>query len=125
MGRFLGISTKEIQENRIYYSKYTSEKYNIIVALKGFNTIVASPKNEIYINATGNPGMATAGSGDLLTGIIASFIGQGLISIDAAKLGVFCHGLAGDLASIYKGEYGVIATDILENIPYSIKKIQE
>jgi holo-[acyl-carrier-protein] synthase len=125
LGRFLGISTKEIQENRIYYSKYTSEKYNIIVALKGFNTIVASPKNEIYINATGNPGMATAGSGDLLTGIIASFIGQGLISIDAAKLGVFCHGLAGDLASIYKGEYGVIATDILENIPYSIKKIQE
>lgn len=125
LARFLGRSIKEIQENRIYYSKYTSEKYNIIVVLKGFNTIVAAPTGELYINATGNPGMATAGSGDLLTGVISSFIGQGIRPFDAAKLGVFCHGLAGDLASIYKGEYGVIATDILENIPYSIKKIQE
>ena len=120
-----GKNTKEIQENRIYYSKYTSEKYNIIVVLKGFNTIVSSPKGDSYINTTGNPGMATAGSGDLLTGMIASFIGQGLMPIDGAKLGVFCHGLAGDFASFDKGEYGLIATDILDNIPYSIKKIQE
>ena len=125
LARFLGRSVKEIQENRIYYSKYTSEKYNIIVVLKGFNTIVVAPTGEVYVNATGNPGMATAGSGDLLTGVIASFIGQGISPIDAAKLGVFCHGLAGDLASTYKGEYGIIATDILENIPYSIKKIYE
>ncbi len=125
LARFLGLSIKEIQKNRIYYSKYTSQKYNIIVVLKGFNTIVAAPTGELYVNATGNPGMATAGSGDLLTGIIASFIGQGLKPFDAARLGVFCHGLAGDLASLHKGEYGVIATDILENIPSSIKKIHE
>jgi len=125
LARFLGKDTKEIQENRIYYSKYTSHKYNIIVVLKGWNTIVAEPSGEIYVNATGNPGMATAGSGDLLTGIIASFIGQGIRPFDAAKLGVFCHGLAGDLATAYKGEYGVIATDILECIPDSIKKISK
>lgn len=125
LARFLGISVKEIQENRIYYSKYTSEKYNIIVVLKGFKTVVAAPTGEVYVNTTGNPGMATAGSGDVLTGVIASFIGQGIEPVDAAKLGVFCHGLAGDLAEIYKGEYGIIATDILENIPYSIKKIHE
>lgn len=123
LARLLSKSTREVQENRIYYSKYISSKYNIIVVLKGFNTIVALPTGDIYINETGNPGMATAGSGDILTGIIASFIGQGIKPEDAAKLGVFCHGLAGDLASYEKGEYGVIATDILENIPYSIKKI--
>ncbi|WP_353093384.1 NAD(P)H-hydrate dehydratase [Tissierella praeacuta] len=125
LAQFLGKSIKEIQENRIYYSKYTSCKYNIVVVLKGYNTIVAAPNGEVYINATGNQGMATAGSGDLLTGIIASFIGQGIESLAATKLGVFCHGLAGDLVNAYKGEYGIIATDILENIPYSIKKIYE
>lgn len=124
LAKLLGKSIKEIQEDRIYYSKYASEKYNIIVVLKGFNTIVSSPKGEIYVNTTGNPGMATAGSGDLLTGIIASFIGQGLKPRDGAQLGVFCHGLAGDLACFDKGEYGLVATDILENIPYSIKKIR-
>ncbi|WMM23753.1 NAD(P)H-hydrate dehydratase [Tissierella sp. MB52-C2] len=123
LARLLSKSTREVQENRIYYSKYISSKYNIIVVLKGFNTIVALPTGDIYINETGNPGMATAGSGDILTGIIASFIGQGIKPEDAAKLGVFCHGLAGDLASYEKGEYGVMATDILESIPYSIKKI--
>lgn len=124
LARLLGKDTKEIQENRIYYSKYISQKYNVIVVLKGSNTIVASPNEDVYINTTGNSGMATAGSGDLLTGIIASFIGQGLEPTNAARLGVYVHGLAGDLARIDKGEYGMIATDILEKIPYSIKKIQ-
>lgn len=124
LATLLGKTTEDIQENRIFYSKYTSEKYNVIVVLKGSNTIVASPKEDVYINTTGNSGMATAGSGDLLTGIIASFIGQGLEPTNAARLGVYVHGLAGDLARIDKGEYGMIATDILENIPYSIKKIQ-
>ncbi|MDR7856573.1 NAD(P)H-hydrate dehydratase [Tissierella sp.] len=124
LARLLGKSIEEIQENRIFYSKYASEKYNIIVVLKGLNTIIASPRGDLYVNTTGNPGMATGGSGDLLTGIIASFVGQGLKLYDAARLGVYCHGLAGDLASLDKGEYGVIATDVLEEIPYSIKKIQ-
>ena len=69
--------------------------------------------------------MATAGSGDVLTGIIASFAGQGLSLFDSGRLGVYCHGLAGDLGSQDKGEYGLIATDIIDNIPYSIKTIQE
>lgn len=122
MSRFVGVGIKEIQENRIYYSKYISDKYNIIVVLKGTDTIVSSPKGDIYINKTGNPGMATAGSGDVLTGIIASFIGQGLSPFDAARLGTYIHGLAGDLACNKKGENGMIATDILDNIPYSLKR---
>lgn len=123
LGRFLGKDIDEIQEKRIYYSKLTSDKYNIVVALKGNNTVVTSPKGDDYINTTGNPGMATAGSGDVLTGIILSFIGQGIEPIIATKLGVFLHGLAGDLAKRDKGEYGLIARDILESIPISLKKI--
>ena len=80
-----------------------------------------SPKLGIYINETGNPGMATAGSGDVLTGMIVSFLGQGLKSFDAAKLAVHLHGMAGDIASEKLGEYGMIASDILENIPMAIK----
>lgn len=124
LGKFLGKKVYEIQKNRIFYSKFISSKYNVVVALKGNNTIVASPMGDIYINNTGNPGMATAGSGDVLTGIILSFIGQGIDPIKATKLAVFIHGLAGDIGRQIKGEYGLIASDILENIPISIKKIQ-
>lgn len=123
LGRFLNKTIDEIQENRIFYSKYTSEKYNVVVVLKGHKTVVASPKGDIYINNTGNPGMATAGSGDVLTGIILSLIGQGIELLDATKLGVFTHGLAGDLAKESKGEYGLIARDILEKIPMSMETI--
>lgn len=119
--RLLGISTKEIQDNRVEYAKYVSTNYGIVTVLKGANTVVSSPKGEVYINTTGNPGMATAGSGDVLTGMITSFIGQGIDADKASILGVYCHGLAGDIAKEEKGEYGMIARDILESIPSSIK----
>lgn len=124
LGRFLDKSISEIQENRIYYAKYAADKYNIIVVLKGSETVVASPEAEdIYVNTTGNPGMATAGSGDVLTGMISSFVGQGIKPLDASILSVFTHGLAGDLAKMDKGEHGMIASDIMERIPESISKI--
>ena len=123
MSRLLNIETKEIESKRQYYSQYLSDKYNIIIVLKGNKTIVASPDYEHYINNTGNPGMATAGSGDVLTGIIASLLGQGLDPFYAAKLGVKLHGLAGDIARDKLGEYGMIASDIVEAIPISICKI--
>lgn len=119
--RLLGVSTKEIQDNRVEYAKYVSTNYGIITVLKGANTVVSNPKGEVYINTTGNPGMATAGSGDVLTGVITSFIGQGIDSYKASILGVYCHGLAGDIVKEEKGEYGMIARDILESIPSSIK----
>lgn len=116
LSRLLDIPIEEIQKNRIYYSKYTSKKYNIIVVLKGYETIVCSG-DEIYINNTGNPGMATAGSGDVLTGIITSFAAQGVEAFDASKLGVYVHGLAGDLAAQSNGEFSMMASDILNVIP--------
>ncbi len=122
MARILGKNTGEIQEKREYYAKYISQKYNIYVVLKGNKTIVTSPEGDIYVNKTGNPGMATAGSGDVLTGMIVGFLGQGLKPFEAAKLGVYLHGLAGDLACKDKGEYSLIASDILEKISESMKK---
>lgn len=120
LARLLDISIEEIQKKRVYYSEYIAKKHNIIVVLKGHRTVVASPKLGIYINETGNPGMATAGSGDVLTGMIASLLAQGLKSFDATKLGVHLHGLAGDITKEKIGEYGMIATDIIESIPFAI-----
>lgn len=122
MAKLLDISIEKLQEKRVYYSELIAKKYNMTIVLKGHKTVVASPIHGIYINDTGNPGMATAGSGDILTGMIASFLGQGIKPFEAAKLGVHIHGMAGDLANEKLGEYGMIATDIMENIPYAIRE---
>lgn len=91
-----------------------SKKYNCVVVLKGAYTSVVAPDGSIYFNPTGNPGMATAGSGDVLTGIILGLLAQGLTPVDAALVGVYVHGLAGDLAANEKSEYSLIAGDIVE-----------
>lgn len=122
MSRLLDKDIKEIKENKQLYAKQLAKDYNLVVVLKDNKTIVSNANGEIYINNTGNPGMATAGSGDVLTGIITSLIGQGLEPFEAAKLGVYLHGLSGDIAESDKGEYGLIASDIMEAIPYGIKK---
>lgn len=119
---FLGIDVKKLGQNRAEYALGAAEKYGITVVLKGNKTIVTDGK-EIYTNRTGNPGMATAGSGDALTGIIASFIGQGVDPFEASKLGVYVHGLSGDRAAGEKGEYGMLASDIIESIPYVLMEI--
>lgn len=123
LSRLLGISIEEIESDRVRYAQITSKKFGVITVLKGANTVISCEEGKVYINPTGNPGMATAGSGDVLTGIITSFIGQGIECLDAAVAGVYVHGLAGDLAKYDKGEYGLIATDILEYIPYAIKSL--
>ncbi|PIE33854.1 bifunctional ADP-dependent NAD(P)H-hydrate dehydratase/NAD(P)H-hydrate epimerase [candidate division KSB3 bacterium] len=119
------VPNTSIQNNRIPVAQETARKYNIYLALKGARTLIASPDGHVYINPTGNPGMATAGSGDVLTGIIAGLISQNIIPLEAAKTGVFLHGFAGDMVAEEKGEFGTIAGDILEAIPYAISRIRE
>lgn len=100
--------------------------YNTITVLKGSGTLVARRDGsdlEILQNTTGNPGMATAGSGDVLTGVIASLAGQKTGLFEAAACGVYLHGRAGDIAAEEKGEYGVIARDIIQCVPYAIKEL--
>ncbi len=121
MARLTKKSTKKILENPLEISKKFAQDYNIVLVLKKNETIVASPEGEIYINKTGNPGMATAGSGDVLTGIITSLIGQGYDEFEASKIGVYIHGLAGDLAAYKYGEYSMTATDIIEFLPKASK----
>jgi NAD(P)H-hydrate epimerase len=123
MARLINKSTDYVKNNRLNVAKNFSHYYNAVVVLKGTGTVVASPQGRSYINNTGNPGMATAGSGDVLTGVIAGFLAQGLSLFDAAQLAVYIHGLAGDLAAKEKGEIGLIAGDILENIPYAVKLV--
>lgn len=98
-----------------------AEKYHCIAILKGAGTLITDTK-EIYENTTGNPGMATGGSGDVLTGVIASLAGQGYQPLDAARMGVFIHGKAGDLAAQELGEMSVIARDIIRKVPGALKQ---
>ncbi len=100
-----------------------SKKYKVFIVLKGAHTSISSPEGKCYFNSTGNPGMATAGSGDVLTGIITSLLAQGYTSKNAAILGVYLHGLAGDLASEKNGQQALIAGDIVENLGTAFKAI--
>lgn len=102
-----------------------AQKYNVIVVLKGAYTSIATPDGSCYFNSSGNSGMATAGSGDVLTGIILSLLGQGYIPLHAALVGVYLHGLAGDYAAKKGSEESVIASDIIENIGKAFRTTRE
>lgn len=105
-----------IEMERVALSLSFSKKNGVYLVLKGAPTVVAEPGGKLFINTTGNPGMATAGSGDVLTGVIAAFLGQQLNPLDASVLGSYVHGLAGDIAASAKGMHSMIATDIIENL---------
>ncbi len=122
MARLLGISVGKIQKNRKEIAKKFAQDYKATLVLKGHNTVVADDKNNLYINKTGNPGMSTAGCGDVLTGMIGAFLGQGLNAFEAAKYAVYLHGLAGDLAAKDKTQISLIASDIIDKIPEAIKR---
>lgn len=122
MARLLGVDLEKIQKNRKEIARKFSQKYNVVLVLKGHETIVSDYSGNFYINKTGNPGMATAGSGDVLTGMIGAFLGQGLDAFEAAKYAVYLHGLAGDLAAQEKTQISLIASDIIDKIPSAIKK---
>lgn len=111
-----GLSIEEIQKNRVKIAEKFANEHRVILILKGYRTVVTDGKNT-YINLTGNPGMATAGSGDVLAGIIGGLIAQGEETFIASKYGVFIHGLAGDFAKREKGEISLIASDIIEKLP--------
>ena len=114
----------ESEEARLRKALEMAKFYNIIIVLKGHYTVCVRPGGKVFFNSTGNPGMATAGSGDVLTGLIASFMAQGMRPEIAATIGVYIHGLAGDLAAEDLGEYGITATDIANYIGRAIRQTQ-
>jgi NAD(P)H-hydrate epimerase len=122
LSRIIGTGIGDIQRDRARWAEEASKRFDAIVVLKGYKTVVADG-GSIYINESGNPGMATGGTGDILTGVIASLIGQGLGPFGAAKLGCYVHGVAGDLAVREVGEVSLKASDVLDFLPKAFKAL--
>lgn len=117
LSRLLGVSTKKIQSDRYKYVKSASKKFNVITVLKGKYTLVSVPGSFTYLNPTGNSGLATAGSGDVLAGMIGSFLAQGMSQADAACCGVYLHGKTADYIARFRGERSLIASDLIKYLP--------
>ena len=125
MARITGGDTRKIDHDRVQILQQTSRALQSIVVLKGAHSLVGFPDARVFMNMSGNPGMATAGSGDVLTGVIAAMFGLGLDMKDAVLKGVFLHGFAGDLAAEEKGVDGMTAQDILDHLPPALKEDRE
>jgi len=125
MARLIGSDTSSVLADRLTVALDFAKKYNSIVVLKGAHTITACPDGGAFFNPSGNPGMATGGTGDVLTGVILGLLCQGLSPADAAVLGVFLHGLAGDLAAEKLGEEATIAGDLMDRLPDAFIALRE
>ena len=115
----------QIEQERIITALSFSQETGAYILLKGVPTVLAEPGGRAYINPTGNPGMATGGTGDVLTGMVSSFIAQGMNPTDGGILGVYMHGLAGDIAADKKGEHSLIASDIIDFLPEAFKCLKD
>lgn len=125
MARLTGLSTAAIQRDRVNVSRWFAQDHQLILVLKGDHTVIANPEGEIWINTTGNPGMATGGTGDILTGIVAGMIAQNPKRAFLAVLAaVYLHGLAGDVAEETMGEHSLVATDLITALPESFRRLR-
>lgn len=125
MSRLTGMPVADIQKNLVEVAEAFARQYNIICVLKDEHTVTADAQNQIYLNLSGNAGMATAGSGDVLSGVIGSLMAQGMPAKKAAPLGVFLHGKAGDAARDKCGAAGMMASDLLEGIRTVIRDMEQ
>lgn len=123
MARLLNTTADVVQQDRPGSAHQAAKRFNCTVLLKGARTLIAAPGGGLWINPTGNPGMATGGSGDVLTGMIAAFLSRGMAPAEAAAAGAYLHGLSGDLAAAAKGELSLIAGDIINYLPEAFKEL--
>jgi NAD(P)H-hydrate epimerase len=124
MARLTGLKIEEIQENRLEIARQFAQEWGITIVLKGNRTVVACPSGDLFVNITGNPGMATAGSGDVLSGIILGLMAQGMKAHQAALAGVYIHGRAGDRAAESTGQRGLVATDMINCLPEVLRQLE-
>ena len=125
MSRLTGMSTAAIQRDRVNVAREFAQKHELILVLKGDRTIIAGPDGEAWVNPTGNPGMATGGTGDILTGIVAGLIAQfPKRPLDAVLAAVYLHGLAGEVACEFMGEQSLVATDLIKALPEAIRRVR-
>jgi ADP-dependent NAD(P)H-hydrate dehydratase / NAD(P)H-hydrate epimerase len=125
LARLRRTTTAVIQANRLTAAQETASTWKAVVVLKGAHTIIAEPEGTLSINLTGNPGMATAGSGDVLSGMIGALLGQGYTPSLAAQIAVHVHGLAGDLAAAAVGERSLIAGDLVESLSHAFRQLAQ
>ena len=125
MAQLVGRTVGEVLADREGVTRDVATKARATVVLKGAGSVIVAPSGELYMNSTGNSGLASGGTGDVLTGIIAALLGQGVEATKAAALGVYVHGLAGDLAAEALGEAGMIAGDVLDHVPYALMELGE
>jgi NAD(P)H-hydrate epimerase len=122
MARLTGLSTREIQSDRITFARHFAQSHHVILVLKGEKTIIAHPDGRVAINPTGNPGMASGGMGDVLTGMIAGMIAQNFCHGDAVETAVFIHGMASDMLLRKIGKIGFMASDVIDTIPLALEE---
>ena len=120
LARLLRLTTEEVQASRLEIARNFAVAHHLYVILKGHRTLVATPDEKVFINPTGNPGMATGGTGDVLTGMVAAWLAQLLDAEAACKLAVYLHGLAGDLAETDEGEAGMTASDVAAHLGQAV-----
>jgi NAD(P)H-hydrate epimerase len=126
MSRLTGLSIAEIQANRLEVARNFASEHELIVVLKGHRTLIAAPDGTVWVNPTGNPGMATGGTGDVLTGMVAGLIAQHpQHPLEATALAVYLHGLAGDLAGESVGENSLVATDLVRFLPQAFAEMRK
>jgi len=125
MARLTGRTVADVLAHRDAVAREVAEQARATVLLKGEGTVVADPSGELYVNPTGNSGLASGGTGDVLTGVIAALLGQGVGPTDAAALGAYVHGHAGDLAAESVGEVGMTAGDVLDYLPFAFMDVRE
>jgi len=123
MARLSGLSAAEVDDGRLEVAAQFAKKWNQVVLLKGSPTIVASPDGRLAVIPTGNPLLATAGSGDVLSGVIAALLAGGVYPFEAAMCGAYLHGLAADLAVPEFGDRGLLASDLLMYLPKAIQQV--
>jgi NAD(P)H-hydrate epimerase len=124
-GRLTGLDAGAIEQDRVTVLRRACDDLKSVIVLKGAHSLIGYPDGRVYINFSGNSGMATAGAGDVLSGTIAGMAGLGLSFDEAVRMGVFVHGVAGDLAAVEKGEDGMTAQDILEHLPQAVRACRE
>ncbi|RII27064.1 MAG: bifunctional ADP-dependent NAD(P)H-hydrate dehydratase/NAD(P)H-hydrate epimerase [Geobacter sp.] len=123
MARLAGCSVTDVERDRIASAREFAERYGVHVVLKGARTIIAAPDGRMAINGSGNPGMASGGMGDVLTGILVALLAQGYEPFTACRIGVFLHGHAADMVAAEMGEVGMSAVDVQDRLPFAFKQL--